>query len=180
MAMNLIPQLYRDDFKYERMRGFVLYIGAITLCLLVIWVTLLLPSYFYLSTQLAVVQNTNQEAETIRQEQIQKLSQEIAEVNTVLTTVAGLKRQQGSTVVVLLTEVMERTGSGIRYQSVSVSGGEVPTMSLQGTASTRRQLQALKADMEASPMIELADIPSDRFTEIENISFTMSITFSKP
>lgn len=173
--MNLIPQHFRDEYRYERMTGFVLYAGAIWLIISFAWAVLLLPSYFFLSTQLDVIKQNNQESSLSRDKEIARLTKEIGDVNTVLTTVQGLKSPD-ATVIELLSEVMNRTGEGIRYNSISIARGSGAIITTQGAANNRKNLQALKVDMEASPMIAKVEIPVDTFNQISDISFTMTLT----
>ncbi len=173
--MNLMPQSYKDAFRYERMTRFVLYVGTISLIVAGTWAALLLPSYFFLSEQFKVVESTNKEASQARQLEIQTLLKEIGEVNTVLLTVKSAQAS-GDSVVELLREVMERSGTGIQYQNITIMRGAGGTISTSGLAATRKELQALKADMEANPKIAKVDIPVDTFNKVANISFTMTLT----
>lgn len=173
--MNLIPQHYRDEFRYERMTKFATYVGTVILIVAISWGVLLLPSYFFLSTQLSVTQLASATASEARAKEISRLTKEIGEVNTVLSTVKSLKTTDAS-IVELLREIMERTGNGITYQNINIAKGAGNTITAQGFAVSRQDLQLLKASMESSAMIAEVDIPVDTFSEIENIAFTMTLT----
>ncbi|MEK7660180.1 MAG: hypothetical protein AAB343_03190 [Patescibacteria group bacterium] len=175
MSINLIPQHYRDEFRYERMLGFVFYAGTIWFLVSFAWAVLLLPSYFFLSTQLDVIKASNQETSDSRDKEIARLTKEIGEVNTVLSTVQGLQSTDSS-VVDLFGEVMNRTGSGIHYSAITIVRGSGSTNSMQGIAQRRKDLQALKVDMEAHPIFSKVEIPVDTFNQIADIAFSMTLT----
>lgn len=173
--MNLIPQHYRDEYRYERMTSFVIYAGTVWLIVAVAWAVLLLPSYFFLSSQLEVITANNQETSDVRTREIERLSKEISEVNTVLSTVHNLSSDHTS-VIDIMREITERTGGGIRYSSMNIAKGSGATISLQGVAKTRKDLQALKVDMEASPMFAAAEIPVETFNHTVDIAFSLTLT----
>lgn len=179
--MNLLPESYKEELKYEAWRRFVASIGLYGVIVGVIANVLLLPSYFNLAFQMGEFQQTSEQVHSSPQyKKASEGERQITEANKLLRGVSAFGEQN-----YFVMPVIEKIFQKINNASTTLSSfGYTTTQStapaiikMAGIVPDQKTIQAFTKDLETSGKVQFS---IDDITQEKNISFNATLELKPP
>lgn len=176
--INLIPPEGYHMIKKE----YLLRVGAVY-CFLITGVCVLLtvamvPMYVLLDAQIKEVESEVREGNSTNSA-VKNTENEVSIIKNVL---AQLKVEEKSfRISTAIDEIQKSSSSEISFKTFYIDGakGEIKTIQVQGTATTREKLIQFKKKLEESELFESVEIPIADLARDANLPFAITIRLSK-
>lgn len=180
LTLNLLPEPYKEEYRFEKKKRFVVSVGISLSLILFVFNALLVSAYIFITIYRTSFESNLKGRETaevtVRLERIKK---QIRSVNTKVTTLAGIEHD-----IVSVAPVLERIALLIRPE-IYVSTFSFDTVSgavqLAGFAETRNAVLALEKALAESDFVDPGSVkgPISNILKEENIRFTFTFQLHK-
>lgn len=175
--INLIPPKGHTALKHEYMLRVGALYGFMLAGVFAASAILMIPTYVLVSSQLNSVRPDDHMEET--QEAYKNALGNIQEANIVMAQLrGGMSNIEISTVI---KEIVQVAPKGVVFKTFQAARAEglLKTVDIQGQATTRKTLAALKNALEASPLFESANVPISDLARENNLPFVVTITLAE-
>ncbi len=177
--LNLLPSEQKVYLEKEYKNRRFLVWGGLILCVLIVSLILLTPSYVLSRAKASEIKGELERAKTILDTELQP-GDLTNQLNTAAQNARDLRPFGEKYSVYNLVKIFESKPSTIKINSVTFSVGEkehdLPVISLAGTAVDRESLRSFGHLLETRPEFSAVDLPVSNFAQEKNISFNMSVT----
>lgn len=173
--INLIPPKGHTALTHE----YVLRVGALYgfmfAGVFAAGAILMVPTYVLVSSQLNSVRPDDERMEETK-EAYKNAFSHIQEANTVMAQLRG--GMPNVEISAVIKEIVRVAPKGVVFSTFRAAreGVVLSTVDVQGQATTRKTLAALKNALEASPLFETADVPISDLARENNLPFAITLT----
>lgn len=175
--INLLPPKGHTALKHEYILRVASMYGFILAGVFIAGTILMVPTYVLVSSQLNTVR-----PEDAQIDETKKIYDEaLSHVQSANTTMAQLRSSvPNADISALITEIIRVAPPGITFHTFQVLREEalVKSVEVQGEATTRNALAALKNTLEASTLFETARIPISDLARENELPFVVTVTLS--
>lgn len=174
---NLIPPQGKKALKWE----YILRIGSVYAIMFsgvfLATTALMVPTYVYVSSQLKATEGRMEAGEKANAEYL-SAEKEVKDANAIIAQLTGKTEQ--ARVSALVEEVVRVAPQGVRFKTFSMESknGAFTELTVQGSASSRATLLALKQSLESSSVFETATIPIGDLARDADLPFTVTVTLA--
>ena len=176
--INLIPPKGHTALKHEYMLRVGALYGFMLAGVFAASTILMIPTYVLVSSQLNSVRPNDEHMEETKEAYGNALGN-IQEANAVMAQLrGGMPNIEISTVI---KEIVQVAPKGVVFKTFQAARAEgiLKTVDIQGQATTRKTLAALKNALEASPLFESAIVPISDLARENNLPFVITITLAE-
>lgn len=175
-AFNLLPQRSKQALKWEI---YARILHAATF-FVVIWTIIfsitIFTAYQYLSIQReALAQRIEQVKANKETQEAEELENEIIALNTLLKTIATIKREKTYDAAGLLARVAPMVPSG-SFLERFIFSNTTQLISLKGTAQLRSQVVTLQQNLERDNLFSDVEFPFSNLSKPQDVDFIFTIT----
>ena len=176
--MNLIPEQYKKAFTYEKIRTVILYFGLRSALIMGVGLTLLLPSYFFLTLEVRSLDRlVGLLNESPRILELKELEKKVESNNALMRQVAyGITPDRLPSEVIF--DIVDSTVSGISYTHFTYSILE-DKISIRGKAIRREEFVKFLEILEDEPIVAKVNSPVTNLLHEINFDFTISVELTK-
>ncbi|MEK7643384.1 MAG: hypothetical protein AAB372_02975 [Patescibacteria group bacterium] len=178
--MNLLPDSYKKELRYEAWRRYVvtfgLYFGVVALA----GDLLLLPSFFALTFRFDAKQDYLSSIQKSQEfKELDETGKRLGKVNTLLRNVAGYGKDT-LPVMRSLEEIINKVGSDIHLTSIELDRAQVDgkpggVIKLSGIANTRSSFLSFFDALKAHPKVKSYDSPVTNILKEQNADFNLTL-----
>jgi Tfp pilus assembly protein PilN len=171
IRLNLLPPSEKQEIAGQRSFRKIMAWGSSGLIFILTFLAILASIWLYSFIQLRSIQSIAKELEDSPQNQTYKdIKKEIDGINQRLLSFDKLESQR-KVYTFYIQKLSEMVNPSIKYTGISIDGNKI---SLQGLASNRDALLALKSGLEASPYFMNINAPLSNFLKQNNVNFSFS------
>ena len=178
-SLNLLPPENRARIGYLRLGRFFVLVHSYFAFLLLIGITLLLPTYFFLYFQNKSVSDLAEATrEKTNQTEAREIEARIEQANTILhrlETEYNMVTTAQNPVTTYLETIVEMAPAGIIFTRFSFEK-DADHILLRGHAATRSDLLQFVETIRSNPSFHTVESPIENVLQNSDISFTLSFT----
>ncbi len=176
-VVNVLPTDEKTLLSKEYWKRFIIIFMSLISFVVLIFILLLTPSYFFSVSKLNIEEGKLEEFNNINKDLTNKdLNVAISNINTNLTLLSSVDTSY-SLQRDVLGMILNTKPEGITFNQILFSQKKDKTLSLEisGTSRDRATLRIFKSNLDANPKIVSATLPISDFLDKNDINFTISI-----
>lgn len=173
--INLLPENNKKQLLTEYHYRVIVVALIAVIAVIIIGITLLVPSYVLSSLQQEASRQTIAGANSTNVAEHKKL---LDQLNAIKRTLKAIDEPQHMPLAptVFFTTIVNDKLSAITITSFNYTLGDKSTASIVGHANTREDLQAFAEKLKNDPTFSAVNLPISIFAKDKDLSFTITLT----